>query len=266
MCPACPAGLAKWQSVPAAVFRRPGLPGPGVAVMTGAAVMPDDNRWSASSPIAALSAADRAALLAMGHRQHYHDKDVIVLQGATGDCLYVLLAGIVKVTMTTENGVETMLATRQRGDLIGEVALFDDKPRTATATAVGEAAAQRISRAEFQIFASRRPAAADTIIKSIVGKMRQSDERLAQRSRKAPERLAMVLYQLALASSDREPDGSVVISEITQGDIAHLADTGIASAERFLRECRDNGIIVTGYRQLTVRGMAALRNMANPGG
>lgn len=225
-------------------------------------MMPDDNKWSAASPIATLSDDDRAALLALGHRQHYHDKDVIVLQGGSGDSLYVLLAGLVKVTMTTESGVETMLATRQRGDLIGEVALFDDQPRTATAAAIGEVAALKIRRAEFEAFASRRPVAAATIIKSIVGKMRQSDERLAQRSRHASERLAMVLYRLALVSADREPDGSVVISEITQGDIAHLADAGIASAERFFKDCRDRGIVATGYRQMTVRDMSALEGMA----
>jgi CRP-like cAMP-binding protein len=212
--------------------------------------------------MAALSNDDRAALLALGHRQHYHDKDVIVLQGDPGDSLYVLLAGVVKVTMASESGIETTLATRQRGDLIGEVALFDDKPRAATATAVGEVAALRVSRAHFEAFAKRHPTAAGTIIKSIVGKMRESDERLAQRSRQAPERLALVLYRLALASADREPDGSVVIPQITQSDIARLADAGVASAERFIKECKDRGILVTGYRQMTVRDMSKLEDMA----
>lgn len=226
---------------------------------------PDDNKWSAPSLMAALSDNDRMALLSLGQRQHFHDKDVIVFQGGTGDSLYVLLAGMVKVTMTTETGTETMLATRQRGDLIGEVALFDDKPRTATATAVGEVAALKINRARFEIFAKRHPVAAGTIMKSIVGKMRESDERLAQRSRHAPERLALVLYRLALASADREPDGSVVIPQITQGDIARLADAGVASAERFFKNCRDMGILVTGYRQMTVRNMTLLESMATRG-
>lgn len=212
--------------------------------------------------MAALSDDDRAALFALGQRQHFHDKEFIVLQGSPGDSLYVLLAGVVKVTMTTESGTETTLATRQRGDLIGEVALFDDRPRAATATAVGEVAALKISRAHFEAFAKRHPAAAATIMKSIVGKMRESDERLAQRSRQTPQRLALVLYRLALASADREPDGSVVIPQVTQSDLAHLADTGVASAERFVKDCKARGILVTGYRQMTVRDMAMLEKMA----
>ena len=223
---------------------------------------PDDNKWSAASLMASLPEDDRMALLAMGQRQHFHDKDVIVFQGSPGDSLYVLLAGVVKVTMTTENGTETALATRQRGDLIGEVALFDDRPRTATVTASGEVAALRITRAHFEIFARRYPAGAGTIMKSIVGKMRESDERLAQRSRQTSERLALVLYRLALASGDREPDGSVVIPQITQSDIARLADAGIASAERFIKDCKAKGILVTGYRQMTVRNMSMLEKMA----
>ncbi|HSZ39325.1 MAG TPA: Crp/Fnr family transcriptional regulator [Trebonia sp.] len=225
--------------------------------------MPDDNKWSSTSLMASLSDSDRSALLAMGNRQHYHDKDVIVRQGEPGDSLYVLLAGVVKVTMTTESGLETTLATRQRGDLIGEVALFDDRPRAATAVASGEVAAVQISRAHFEAFEKRNPAAASTIIKSIVGKMRESDERLAQRSRQTPQRLALVLYRLALASADREPDGSVVIPQITQGDIARLADAGVASAERFIKDCKAKGILETGYRQMTVRDMPTLEKLAN---
>ncbi|MGH3167173.1 MAG: Crp/Fnr family transcriptional regulator [Trebonia sp.] len=225
-------------------------------------MLTDDNKWSVPSLMATLSDDDRAALLVLGHRQHFHDKDVIVLQGEPGDSLYVLLAGVVKVTMTTESGLETTLATRQRGDLIGEVALFDDKPRAATAIASGEVAALRISRAHFEAFAKRHPVAAATIMKSIVGKMRESDERLALRSRQTPERLALVLYRLALASADREPDGSVVIPQITQSDIARLADAGVASAERFIKDCKAKGILVTGYRQMTVRDMSMLEIMA----
>lgn len=228
-------------------------------------MLPDDSKWALPSLMAALPDDDRAALLALGNRQHFHDKDVIVLQGGPGDSLYVLLAGVVKITMTTENGTNTTLATRQRGDLIGEVALFDGRPRAATVTAVGEVAALKVSQASFRDFAKRHPAAASTIMKSIVSKIRESDERLAHRSRQAPERLALVLYNLALASTDREPDGSVVIPQVTQGDIARLADAGVATAERFFKTCREQGVLATGYRQLTIRDMSMLEHMATGG-
>ena len=64
----------------------------------------------------------------------------------------VLTGGMVKVTVATEAGMETTLAVRSRGDLIGEFAVLDGMPRTATARAVGTVGAVRIIRAAFTAF------------------------------------------------------------------------------------------------------------------
>jgi CRP/FNR family transcriptional regulator, cyclic AMP receptor protein len=223
--------------------------------------LPDRENWPPSSLMAALADDERAALLAQGKRVHFHDKDIIVLQGADGDSLYVLTAGVVRITMAAENGTEAVLAIRSRGDLIGEVALFDDKPRAATASAIGEVAAARISRASFRAFAASHPLAWAMIMKSVVAKMRESDERRAQRGLPAQDRLALVVFQLAAASADRNSDGSVVIPLLTQGDIADLAGVGVASAERFFADFRRQGILATSYKQVAVLDMSLLEKI-----
>jgi CRP-like cAMP-binding protein len=213
------------------------------------------------SLLAALADDERTALLAQAKRVHFHDREIIVLQGADGDSLYVLTAGVVRITMAAENGTEAVLAIRSRGDLIGEVALFDDKPRAATAAAIGEVAAARISRASFKAFAAGHPLAWAMIMKSVVGKMRESDERRAQRGLPAQDRLALVVFQLAAASADRNSDGSVVIPLLTQGDIADLAGVGVASAERFFAGFRRQGILATSYKQVAVLDMRLLEKI-----
>ena len=210
----------------------------------------------------ALSDDERAALLAFGQRKYFRNKEIIVLQGGPGDSLFVLTAGVVKVTRSTESGIDTTLAIRYRGELIGEVALLAEKPRGATAYAVGNVATVKITRASFDAFAKQHREAKDTIMKSIMAKMQESDERLALRSREAGERLAMVVYNLALASPDREADGSVLITELTQSDVAHLADASRVTAERFFRDLRDKDILVTGYRKITIRDIDMLEKLA----
>ena len=112
-----------------------------------AAASPDRVNWPPQSLVAQLTEPERIALLAAGSPVKFPDDGILVLQGDPGDGLYVLTDGMVKVTVAAESGTETMLAVRSRGDLIGEFAVLDGEPRTATARAVGAVSAIRISRA-----------------------------------------------------------------------------------------------------------------------
>lgn len=163
-----------------------------------AAAQADRGNWPPGSLVAQLTDPERIALLAAGSPVQFPDDAILVLQGDPGDGLYVLTAGMVKVTVAAESGTETMLAIRSRGDLIGEFAVLDGMPRTATARAVGAVCAIRISRARFAEFGQQYPAAQTTITKSLVAKMRAATERhAAERTWGARERVAQVLYELA---------------------------------------------------------------------
>jgi CRP/FNR family cyclic AMP-dependent transcriptional regulator len=181
-----------------------------------------------------------------------------VLQGDVGDFLYVLTEGKVKVLVAAETGVETMLAIRARGDLVGEFALLDAKPRTATARAIGAVMARRVSRADYTEFAAAYPAVTSLIFKYVLAKVRASTERLAaERTWGAKGLLAQELFDLAMEYG--EPgQGGVVRVPITQAELGQLAGVAVSTTERVLREFRDRGIIATRYGATEVRDMAAL--------
>ena len=201
------------------------------------------------------------ALLAAGSPVKFPDDGILVLQGDDpGDGLYVLTDGMVKVTVAAESGTETMLAVRSRGDLIGEFAVLDGEPRTATARAVGAVSAIRISRARFTEFGQRYPAAQTTITKSLVAKMRAATERhAAERTWGARERVAQVLYELAEDYGEQAGDGAVVIPLlITQSELGELAGVAVSTTERVLGDLRKEGVIATRYRKIAIRDMTVL--------
>jgi CRP/FNR family cyclic AMP-dependent transcriptional regulator len=201
------------------------------------------------------------ALLAAGSPVKFPDDGILVLQGDDpGDGLYVLTDGMVKVTVAAESGTETMLAVRSRGDLIGEFAVLDGEPRTATARAVGAVSAIRISRARFTEFGQRYPAAQTTITKSLVAKMRAATERhAAERTCGARERVAQVLYELAEDYGEQAGDGAVVIPLlITQSELGELAGVAVSTTERVLGDLRKEGVIATRYRKIAIRDMTVL--------
>ena len=228
-----------------------------------AAVPPDRGSWPPGSLIAQLAEPERIALLAAGSTVKFPDDGILVLQGDPGDGLYVLTSGMVKVTVAAESGTETMLAVRSRGDLIGEFAVLDGEPRTATARAVGAVSAIRISRGRFNEFGQRYPAAQTTITKSLVAKMRAATERhAAERTWGARERVAQVLYELAEDYGEPAGDGAVVIPlPITQSELGELAGVAVSTTERVLGELRNQGVIATRYRKIAVRDMDILGTM-----
>jgi signal transduction histidine kinase/CRP-like cAMP-binding protein len=64
--------------------------------------------------------------------------DVIFEDESTGGCLYLILAGSVKIAKTTKRGDEAILAILHSGDFFGELELIDGRPRSARAIAIAD--------------------------------------------------------------------------------------------------------------------------------
>ena len=78
--------------------------------------------------------------------------DLFIRKGDEGDCLYILVEGEVAVDLGT--GKER---TMHSGDVIGELAVLTEQPRTADCRATGDAVLLRIDKAEFWELMNRQP-------------------------------------------------------------------------------------------------------------
>jgi CRP/FNR family transcriptional regulator, cyclic AMP receptor protein len=220
--------------------------------------------WPDGSFVQRLQDADRTALLDAGTPIRFEDDQILLVQGDAGDFLYVLTSGLVKVIVAAVSGAQTTLAIRSRGDLVGEFALLDDKPRTATARAAGPVTAVKIGGAAFLTIASRTPTAQAAVTRYLLAKMRAATERCAaERIWDARERLAQVLYELGEQHAQPDTDGMIRIP-ITQSELGELAGVAVSTAERVLKELRKQGVVSTRYREITVRDMAYLDSIRFP--
>ena len=75
----------------------------------------------------------------------FEDGQVIIRQGDTGDCMYVVQAGLVEI-IVGEGGDERVMAILHQGEFFGEMALFDRAVRMATVRALGEARVLSVDR------------------------------------------------------------------------------------------------------------------------
>lgn len=118
--------------------------------------------------------------------ERYSDGDVIIRQGELGSRMYIVASGEVRI-FRTQGGVETDLATLKVGETFGELALFDNRPRSASARAVGDTELRVITREEFSHMKC------DTLLRDLLTtlatRLRATNQSLEQLSiREAPER------------------------------------------------------------------------------
>lgn len=75
--------------------------------------------------------------------------DTLMRQGEPGDAMYLSISGRLRVTVRDDGGVEHMVREMGRGEIIGEMSLYTDEPRTATVVAIRDSLLVRLAKSEF---------------------------------------------------------------------------------------------------------------------
>ena len=82
----------------------------------------------------------------------YSPGSVLISQGEKGLGLFIITKGTVRITRANgPGGAEELLATAGMADIVGEMALLDDLPRSATVTAVDEVSVLVLPKGEFRM-------------------------------------------------------------------------------------------------------------------
>ena len=106
----------------------------------------------------------------------FKDGEVIIRQGDTGDCMYVIQEGHVEVVVKL-NEIETVLAVRNQGDFFGEMAIFNREIRMATVRALGEVRVLSVDKRNLMRRIHEDPSLAYRIILALSQRIRElSDE------------------------------------------------------------------------------------------
>src|SRR2546430_7535485 len=80
-----------------------------------------------------LSAGEMKLLATFSSEERFREGSMIFREGEKGDKLFIVLDGCVRISKFIPGVGEEALAVLDRGDFFGEMALIDDKPRSADA-------------------------------------------------------------------------------------------------------------------------------------
>src|SRR3954468_11630472 len=110
---------------------------------------------------------------------HLERGDVLFHEGDQGDRLYVIGEGKIKLGRTSVDGRENLLAILGRGEMFGELSLFDPGPRTATATAVTDASLIGLGHDALKPWLTGRPEVAAQLLGALAQRLRRTNEAMA---------------------------------------------------------------------------------------
>lgn len=216
----------------------------------------------ANSVLAACSIDELRDLLSSASVHNMKVGETILRQGDDGDSAVVVLAGIARVSMIAPNGQEIVLDYAERGSVLGEIALLDGLPRTASASARYAGRYLRIGRAAFERLVETHPKVALRMLRDMARRLRDTDATIeTDRAFAAGPRLARFLKRL----TDGKADGHRLAGDLSQGELGNFVGMSRENINRQLASWVDAGIIELANGRIRIIDDAYLAQIAEAG-
>jgi len=110
---------------------------------------------------------------------HFEDGEELFHIGDPADCAYVIMSGEVEIMTETESG-EVPSFVRGQNDLIGEMGILTNSPRSATVRAKGEVVAMRVKDELFLKLLSDNPDIALDVMRQLSVRLAQTHQRFQE--------------------------------------------------------------------------------------
>lgn len=224
-----------------------------------------------SQPIEALTkvpffnqlSQDEADALAQRLVPRSFSPDQIIFHlGDPGGLLYIITQGKVKISNSTPDGQEALLAILGTGDFFGELALLDDAPRSATAEAIEPTETLTLHRNEFVRFLSDNPDFAYHVMQTLAKRIRHLNDQISDVFfLDLNGRLARTLLNLSERHGREIESGIQIDISLTQTDLAEMTGATRVSINKTLGRFRRAGWVRVDGRNLIVLDKPALEQL-----
>ena len=220
--------------------------------------------WPSDDPavgfLAALAPAEEASLRSRGVLRRFRKGQAIFHEGGRSDRIVVVLRGRVKVSTTTEEGKEIVLAFRGPGDLLGELSAIDSQPRSATVEAIEAVDALAVAADDFRAFLIENPTIALMLLQTVSRRLRDADrKRVEYGAHDTVGRVAARLIELAERYGVPDGRGIRIELPLSQEELAGWTGASREAVSKALQTLRRAGWVATERRRITVRDSEALR-------
>jgi len=187
-----------------------------------------------------VSAGDLESIASRLIERRFPKHATIVEEGLTGDYMYVIREGRVKVTKASEDGREKIMDFLEQGAFFGEMSLFDQAPRSASIKTLEPSVLLALSRRDFLDLLSTSSDLALAVIQELTRRLREADEQASSISfLRVQERTKGLLQRIA--RPDSKLGGRYITPVLTHQQIADMIGTSRETVTRALKDLKVGG-------------------------
>ncbi|MGE5576791.1 MAG: Crp/Fnr family transcriptional regulator, partial [Syntrophothermus sp.] len=207
---------------------------------------------------AGMNDTEFTRLAGIAHERRYPRNAVIFFADEPGDALFVIKAGSVKIYLLADDGREKTLAIFGKGDFFGEMALLDERPRSAIAETLEDTHLLVVDKADFSRLLESTPGMALKIIQVLTERLRQANAQLEGLAfADVRTRVAAALARLASEHGVAVEGGVRIGLKLTHQQLANLVGTSRETVTRILCELQDEGELIMDGRYFILTGKGA---------
>jgi CRP-like cAMP-binding protein len=174
----------------------------------------------------------------------------------------MVIEGQVRIAVLSAVGEEVTVTYLGPGECVGDLALLDGRPRSASAIASQTTKTLVVTRSDFRRWLRERPQAAFALLETLSLRVRRTDEALADLALlDLPSRLAKRLLSLA---TTHQPSRAAAPAKlrITQAEMASMLGVSRESVNKQLNAFAREGWVALGRGSVTIENAQALRDLA----
>lgn len=199
---------------------------------------------------------------AAGATSIYRAQQVVFSEGNAAPGLYVVCSGAVKLYHASRFGREHVLDVVFSGAVVGEVGIDTSDRLSVSAEALSESQISFLSNANLAAFLRKHPEAAMRMLVALSRALSRTQRKVRDLALKDGEsRLASLLLQLATRRDDGSLNGARL--RYSRRDLADMVGVSTETCIRLLAKIRRKGAIEAAGRELVLRDVERLRQIAN---
>ncbi|WP_017716117.1 Crp/Fnr family transcriptional regulator [Kamptonema formosum] len=149
------------------------------------------------------------------------DGQVLFHRGDIGDAFYLIQTGQIRIFTLDQEGKEITLNTLSAGETLGELALVDAQPRSASASSVGCSSLLRLNRDDFLRRIHNSPILTNCIIQLLSGRARHMTEYIERLGHWARMIIDGQYNQVIKAIEEVDPKGDRALAAVA-GSIGQM--------------------------------------------
>lgn len=206
----------------------------------------------------------RKRLLAGERTLKVREGEMLFERGDPGDGCYWVKRGVLAVFIASVTGEQRILAILGPDAIVGELAMIDGLPRSASVQAVRDCELSFLSRTAFTETLRLHPELYADIVTTLAARLRQSDEDLVASSfLTVRARVARAMLQFARQLGEEAGPGRILIRHrITQNDLAAMAGVARESVSRTFRDWERRKLVERSSRTGYIVHKASLESAA----